>query len=132
MEKCLTLFPHWAWAVIYGGKRIENRTWNTKHRGRLWIHSASRLRCPSHEDMLLLPSMPDAAALTTRAIIGYVSLVDVVTLREASGDVFATGPFCWVLQGAVAIDPLPCAGQMGLWTVPLRVVRAARRIRSSP
>jgi hypothetical protein len=30
----------WAWAVVYAGKDVENRTWQTSYRGPLLIHAA--------------------------------------------------------------------------------------------
>jgi ASCH domain len=39
--KALTLRPHWAWLVVNGYKNIENRSWPTRLRGRIWIHASS-------------------------------------------------------------------------------------------
>jgi hypothetical protein len=130
MEKCLTLFPHWAWAVIHGRKRIENRTWTTRLRGRLWIHASSRLRPITPGDRALLHDLPPLDHLATGAIIGHVSVVDVVPFHEAIEDEFATGPFCWLLENPTPIDPVPCPGQMALWTMPPRVLTAVQRTRS--
>lgn len=128
-ERCLTIYPHWAWAIIHGKKRIENRTWLTNHRGRLWIHSG-RLRRPAASDLELLPDLPDYRGLHTGAIIGFVSLVDIVPLHEVDGQPFATGPWCWVLDSPTPIDPVPCPGQMSLWTPPCSVLQARRHTRS--
>jgi hypothetical protein len=37
--KALTIRQPWAWAIIYAGKNIENRSWNTKLRGTIAIHA---------------------------------------------------------------------------------------------
>ena len=37
----LTIRQPWAWAIIYGGKDVENRSWLTKHRGPLLVHAGS-------------------------------------------------------------------------------------------
>ncbi|MDX6480321.1 MAG: hypothetical protein QOG85_831 [Gaiellaceae bacterium] len=39
--KALSLRQPWAWAVIHGGKRVENRVWNTKFRGSFLIHASA-------------------------------------------------------------------------------------------
>jgi ASCH domain len=39
--RLLTIRQPWAWAIIYGGKDVENRSWLTKHRGPLLIHAGS-------------------------------------------------------------------------------------------
>ncbi len=40
--KALTLTQPWATLVAIGAKRIETRSWPTKYRGKLAIHSSSR------------------------------------------------------------------------------------------
>lgn len=42
--KVLSLRPEWAWAVLFADppKIVENRSWRTKHRGRLLIHASLR------------------------------------------------------------------------------------------
>ena len=40
----LTVRPPWSWAIAHGGKRIENRSWDLKYRGPLWLHSGARSR----------------------------------------------------------------------------------------
>lgn len=39
----LTVRNPWAWACLHG-KPVENRTWEMKHRGPLWLHAGSRAR----------------------------------------------------------------------------------------
>ena len=38
----LSVRQPWAWALLFGGKDVENRTWSTRHRGRIWIHASKR------------------------------------------------------------------------------------------
>jgi len=39
--RVLTIRQPWAWAIIHCGNDIENRSWSTKHRGRLLVHAGS-------------------------------------------------------------------------------------------
>lgn len=39
--KALSIRQPWAWLIVEGIKDVENRTWNTNHRGRFWIHASS-------------------------------------------------------------------------------------------
>ena len=41
--KALTLRPTWAWLVVNGDKAIENRSWPTRLRVRVWVHASSSL-----------------------------------------------------------------------------------------
>lgn len=86
LVKALTVQQPWAWAIIHGGKDIENRTQFWKYRGPLAIHAGARL---SERGCNLLPDLLGAtqgsddllwkyaeAELTYSAIIGTVQLVD--------------------------------------------------------
>ncbi len=37
--KALSVRQPWGWLIVNGYKDIENRDWNTKLRGRIWIHT---------------------------------------------------------------------------------------------
>lgn len=129
-EYCLTVHPHWAWAIIHGRKRIENRTWTTNHRGRLFIHASSR-RVPIDPCHLsLLKGMPSPDDLTIGAIIGFVDVVDCVPWGEVKEDPYAFGPWCWTLRKPTPIQPVQCLGRTKLWHPPRRAVSAARHTRS--
>ncbi len=128
MERCLTVYPYWGWAIIHGDKRIENRTWFTNYRGRLWIHSG-RDRAPTEPEFATLIQHRIPLAVQSSAIIGCVELVDVVPLREVASQDYATGPWCWVLEKPRAVKPIPCRGYSSLWTMPQAVQRVALRTR---
>lgn len=49
-QPVLTVFQPWAWAIISGGKNIENRGWSTTFRGRLYIHAGKKADAPDHVD----------------------------------------------------------------------------------
>jgi hypothetical protein len=94
--KALTVQQPWAWAIIHGTKRIENRTTAWKYRGPLAIHAGTRWSERGARsglvwaDLLSLygwPAGPDAARRDPRPgfapirpdgmIIGTVNLIDV-------------------------------------------------------
>lgn len=121
--KALTLRQPWAWAVLVGGKDIENRSWSTRHRGPLLIHAGAAL------DVGVLPqrlSRPEPAEHIQSAILGIVDLVDVV---EHSRSRWFEGPFGWVLANPRVFRlPIPCKGRLGLWTLSANQERAVRRV----
>ena len=41
-NKCLSLHQPYASLLAYGLMRGEGRVWSTEHRGKLWIHAASK------------------------------------------------------------------------------------------
>lgn len=98
--KALTVQQPWAWAIIHGGKDVENRTQAYQYRGPLAIHAGKRLSergCNIVPDLLDVADHAASAALgrptllttyaavelTYGAIIGVVDLLDV---HEAVGD----------------------------------------------
>lgn len=121
MSKALSVREPWAWAIIFGGKDVENRTWKTPYRGRIWIHASSsidRQRSTSgHDPIDLLKSAGDAAVL--RAFIGSVNLVDIVRNHPSSWASSRPEMYHWVLANPIPLDePIPANGQLNLWTPP--------------
>lgn len=107
--KILTIKQPWASLIIHGGKDIENRTWNTKFRGRFLVH-ASKQEDKNAMKWFVEKYNPDD--LVHGAIIGSVELVDVV---EKSDSKWFQGP-----KGFVLRDPRPepihfCKGQLNFW-----------------
>lgn len=137
--KALTIDAPWAWAIVHGHKRVENRTWRTNHRGPLAIHAGRSTRSDAAaaavfaELGIQAPTGEDLDLLRGR-VLGVVDVVGVAnyppdTAGDGLGDEaappwlandpFATGPRCWVLANPVALsDPNLFSGKQGLWTLP--------------
>lgn len=120
--KALTLSQPWAWAIIYGGKDIENRTWRTRYRGPLAINAGMargrNITLPS-----CVPKPPEE--LGRGAIIGVVDLVDVV---EHSQSKWFGGPYGWVLRSPRPLTkPIPCRGRLGVWKLSPEQLRLIQR-----
>ncbi len=125
MVKALTIRPPWAWAVIYGGKDVENRRWRTTYRGPLLIHAGKEPDPDPDASVSLLWTMadpdafghPKAAWQARGTIIGVVHLADV--LIDSSSRWAVPGWYHWVLEFPSPVDPpVPSRGQQGLWTPP--------------
>ena len=113
--RILSIQQPWAWAIIHGPKRIENRSWGTSYRGLLLIHAGvSRSRLGDYGN-----GEPAAKRLAFGAIIGVCELVDCVPYEDLPGKVrigrFAEGPWCWLLDDVRAVPPIPLKGRMGLF-----------------
>ncbi len=127
--RALTVRAPWAWAIIRGLKRVENRGWRTSFRGRLAIHAGTSRESDADAlttfgDLGIEP--PDE--LVRGAIIGTVEVVDVLEyaefLRRFGGPLdrgFARGPFCWVLRDPIPCEPIFCGGNFQLWNVARRL-----------
>lgn len=83
--KVLSLRQPWAWLVVQGLKPIENRRWNTGHRGPLLIHASKTMRHADYLDAVAFAKrampevdVPPADRLDRAAIIGWVDVKDVI------------------------------------------------------
>ena len=131
--RILTVRQPWAWAIIHGGKDVENRVRNIAgdYRGPVAIHVAQKPAGISYRDyhMVTDAGYDTAYDKQTGAIIGVVDLVDVHDGREESlhaltGEVIAThscSPWAevdaWHLELAnpqPLADPIPYRGALGL------------------
>jgi activating signal cointegrator 1 len=119
--------PH-ADNIIFGDKWCENRTWQTRYRGPLFIH-ASQWDGPSDQ--------PTPGRGVVGAIIGRTDLVDVVDLERPDSSLsslqkMATkhglstktssmehvcGPVCFLLTSPKAlVNPIPCGDKPNIWS----------------
>ena len=127
--KALTVHQPWAWAIISGRKRVENRTWSTPVRGRIAIHSS---QTPDSNWWNLAAMLENAATWEAcyespdGAILGTVELVDCV--EESDDYSFAGRPY----YGFVLANPRPLRkpisvrGRQKFWIVPPNIARRMR------
>lgn len=142
--KALTVQQPWAWAIMHGGKLIENRTQNWNYRGPLAIHAGLRFSRLGGDDLRIHDAWhehgdfrhtpDDSSAFTLGAIIGTVDLVDVhpdaahrrhpdTVCCPPWGDTGVAGG-CdrrrithLVLENPQPLaEPIPAKGALGLWT----------------
>ena len=81
--KAITVYPVWAWAIVNGRKRVENRTWWTHHRGPLLVHAAADSPAARRSDVEARKALeaagvkiPPDEKIARGAIIGMVEVID--------------------------------------------------------
>lgn len=140
--KALSLTQPWATLIAIGAKRIETRSWSTKHRGLIAIHAAKGFPKEARENCRLSPFVRglrgfDYTTLPLGQIIATARLIDVrptkpyddddsfrATDECAFGD-YTPGRFAWLLDDVTALPvPIPCKGALGLWEVPASIYEA--------
>lgn len=130
--KALSLRHPYAELIVQGLKTIELRSWNTKHRGKFYVH-ASKFK-PSFGDCATFGFIPKN--LEYGALIGEVELIDVKDYNkledgEWDNDVqkhlagkdyrFSTKGF--ILKNATKFEhPIPYKGQLNFFEIPNDVV----------
>jgi len=70
-----------AWLIVNGYKDIENRTWSTDFRGRVFLHARKRVKqgdFPEERDYIRESSINIPGELPLGAIVGEVMFLDCV------------------------------------------------------
>jgi hypothetical protein len=117
MRVALSLKQPWAWAVLFCGKDIENRTWRTCRRGRVVVHASRTLDVAGLERLRALGyEVPDD--LTTGAFVGEITITDCLSVAECDSS-WAWGPWCYTLADPRPYEtPIPARGRLGFFPVP--------------
>lgn len=116
----LSVRQPWAWAIINGGKDIENRSWQAvnhglRRRGRIAIHAAKGMTRDEYVEASCFMAKigvdcPLASELLRGGVIGSVEVVDVVS---ESYSPWFFGPRGLVLRNPEASTFIPAVGALG-------------------
>lgn len=129
--KAISIKQPWAWAIIYAGKDVENRTWipRDNYRGPLLIHASKTFDMEGYLWILenspkLFKTeiiMPGPKRFDMGGVIGKVNFKNVCRHLDISPWMF--GPWGWVFENPKPIDFIPYKGQLGLFNIPDKVLR---------
>lgn len=143
----LSLRQPWLWAIFDLGKDIENRRWNTRYRGPIWLHAAKG--CTNAEAVSALAWMMEARLMAPNderwpglervergGVCGVADIYDVAppTHREPLGALDRSAParawhmreqYGFLLRNVRRVDFVACNGALGLFRLPPDVERAA-------
>lgn len=133
--KALTISQPWASLIASGAKRIENRSWTTGWNGPLAIHAGGGRQYLDRFELSQFDTGAIIAICRLRAVLHLEAIqrahrdgvvprglqrigFTIGDLTRILHDKHAEGPFCWILEGVRQLpEPIPLAGQRGLWTV---------------
>lgn len=116
--KALSIQQPWAWAVLYAGKPIENRTWRTHHRGPLLIHAGKTYDWGGRQFIEEVLDIRVPTNLPRGGIVGQADLVDCV---DGSISPWFFGPYGFLLANPRPLPFVSLRGQLGLFEVPEHV-----------
>lgn len=111
----------WAWAIIHGGKDIENRVKRAITLGRmdqheaLAIHASSCMTRDEYEDARDFMATIDVQCPRPDKLIrgGIIGRVKVNGITRQTDNPWFFGPWALVVSDPVACEPIPCTGQLG-------------------
>jgi hypothetical protein len=145
----LTVRQPWAAAITHGQKRVENRFWNTYHRGPIAIHAGAAIDSYDRDKGAgAVARVAELSGMTVEEVWEHSQLrgavVAVADLPDVCSESFRIGysspKRCgcdkwaftqqrhFLLAGNVQVlpDPVPCKGHQRLWSLPDHVEAAVR------
>ncbi|WP_066054151.1 ASCH domain-containing protein [Robertmurraya korlensis] len=147
--KVLSMIQPWASLFVLGETQYETRTWKTKYRGPLAIHTSKkvdRASC-SHPKVqeLLVKHAYTASNLPTGVIIGVCMLKNCIKVVEnhntwavlengrlvEGNDLFLgdyrVGGYVWEVENMKLLDEfIPAKGQLGLWEYTIDLQKSSK------
>jgi len=128
--KAISIKQPWAWLICAGHKDIENRTWPTRQRGVVLIHSPKTADMEAREvlremiDLGLIPKIRFPLLYNFSGIVGAAEIVDCVAEHHSP---WFFGPFGFVLKNQTLFtETIDCSGALGFWTPSPQVVAKAK------
>lgn len=131
--RAISIRQPWIWAILYAGKRIENRSRNCNYRGPILLHASKGMTRSEYNEFyrfyygdpedefgikeivgcdLPLPTITD---LQRGGIVGRAVIVDCVTESDSQ---WFFGPYGIVLDEVEPLPFRPFKGMLGLFEVP--------------
>jgi hypothetical protein len=119
--RALSIRQPWAWLIVQGHKRVENREWRTNYRGPLLIHAAKVAAKGYFQEVAEMVeqefgiTVPARDQIELGGVVGMASLTDCVSELD---DPWFTGPHGLLLSGARPLPFHACKGALGFFHVP--------------
>ncbi|MDD5272857.1 MAG: ASCH domain-containing protein [Methylovulum sp.] len=110
----LSIQNPWAWAILYCGKDIENRSWSTRVRGSVLIHVGKKFDVGGIRDIGYICGKTPPRDLPTGGIVGVVDIVGCVNKSDSQ---WFFGEWGFVLSNARPLPFFPCRGSLGFFDV---------------
>jgi hypothetical protein len=115
--KALSVRQPWAWLIVNDFKPVENRTWRTKFRGRVYFHAGKKLDKEAVEDLKeTYPDLPWPEKFELGGIVGEARIVDCVTDSDSE---WFDGKFGFVTKDAKPLPFISYKVQLGFFDVTL-------------
>ena len=121
--KTLSIKQPWASLIVLGIKDVENRSWSTNFRGKIYIHASkvpvrglwNNLNREQVHEAIKSNKIDNYTVLPYGAIIGTVEIVDIV--RNYDSIWAEKNQYNWVLKNPVLFDkPIEnVKGKLLLW-----------------
>ena len=110
----LSIRQPFAWLIVHGYKSIENRSWQSQPRGRIWIHTG--LRLDRAGCAWVWEHFPEIALPNEFQLGGIIGSVEHEGCVDQSESPWFTGPWGHVLSAPRICRFRRCKGRRGFFT----------------
>jgi hypothetical protein len=134
--KCISIRQPWAWLIINGEKRIENRTWKSRYTGPLLIHAAKGMTAEEYKYAigrrsyeLLEAGNKDTSAAIDQSHLQFGGIIGITTMTgyieknspaEMKIPYWSPDHYGWKLgENPIRLPFRPYKGQLNLFDVEL-------------
>jgi activating signal cointegrator 1 len=127
--KAITICQPYANLIRDRAKRVENRTWMTRHRGLIYIHAGKSREWLDVEGGVDVATQIPVERMAFGAVVAIAEVLDCLSIHRIQRGEYDTqypwlrthehahGPWCWVLDKVFAIGPWPYRGAQGLFDI---------------
>lgn len=138
-RSCLSMHQPWASLLVYGIKKVEGRSWQTNHRGRLWIASTAQpvsqeaiQEAETYYRNVLYGSVIFPDKYPSGSLLGCVNVTDCCPREEyiARGYHDETdSPFCFICEHPHLVSvQYAVKGKHKIWKLDPHIHNAAKRL----
>lgn len=145
--KVISIIQPWATLIALGEKKFETRSWATKHRGEIAIHSSKKIDKQACREETIKSVLEKHGYtehnLPTGVILAKVKLSDCwsigedwqsgmpvlfggqgraqqISLKETHFGWYEPGRYAWELSDVEMVEHIPAKGQLGLWNFNIK------------
>lgn len=116
--KAISLKQPWADLIVNGIKDIENRTWKTSYRGKLFIHASKSFDRKGYlwiKDKFQFVNLLYEDEYIRGHVIGISEIIDCVTYSDSR---WFEGPYGFVLINSARLEkPFTYKGKLGIFNI---------------
>ena len=122
--KVVSIREPYASLIKDGIKTIETRSWRTKYRGPIYIHSCmSKYKIKDNVNKLIKSELKYGYILCKAELVDCIYMDEDFIEQEKNRDYnnficgrYEVGRFAWILKNIEILDePIEIKGQLGLW-----------------
>ena len=118
--KVISIRQPWASLIASGVKDVENRTWPTRYRGPVLIHSSQRTDGVSSDEIELRFDVQSPSMLPLGGIVGITEIVDCV--KPHSSMWYVPSHWAFALANSRPLPFVQWKGQLGIRDAPAELL----------